>query len=114
MLPEHRRTVVRGKAMRPPRTEPDDTEPISLVADGEQLAHDEPSAERADHDDATDWVLTHPEMLVGYSDEWVAVVGHEVVAHGPSLSDALRAARERGHDDPLLVLVTPPDVIFID
>jgi hypothetical protein len=99
--------------MRSPRSKTKNKEIIAPVADQDQSGDDGRIVARTDRDDTADWVLTHPELLHPYSDEWVAVVGHEVVAHGPSMSDALRAARERGYDDPLLVPVMPPDLIFI-
>ena len=73
---------------------------------------DERTAPQMDHQETADWLAAHPEVLDEYVDEWVALVGDQIVGHGPSVIDALRAARERGYDDPLLVPVLPPDVAF--
>ena len=65
-----------------------------------------------DHDDTLEWLAQQPGLLDEYVDEWVAIVGHEIVAHAPSVIDAVREAKERGYDDPLLVPVMPPDVLI--
>jgi Family of unknown function (DUF5678) len=72
------------------------------------------AAQLMDHQDSVDWLARHPEALNEYLDEWVALVGHEIVGHGPTMTDALRAARERGYADPLLVPVMPPEIEFAD
>jgi hypothetical protein len=69
---------------------------------------------RASHEVEAAWALTHPDALAPNADQWVAVVGTEVVAHAPTLSRALKAARARGHHDPLLVPVMPPDIVFVE
>lgn len=68
--------------------------------------------ETTDHTATVEWLAHQPGLLDDYIDEWVAIVGHEIVAHAPSVIDAVREAKERGYDDPLLVPVTPPDVLF--
>jgi hypothetical protein len=109
----NQRALIGGITMRSPQSKAEARETSAQDADHDRSGDEERIIARTDHDDEADWVLTHPELLHPYSDEWVAVVGREVVAHGPSMSDALRAARDRGYDDPLLVPVMPPDLIFI-
>ena len=73
-----------------------------------------PDADLMDHQDSVEWLAQHPGVLAGYEDQWVALVGSTIVGHGPTMTDALRAARDHGHDDPLLVPVPPPEIIFAD
>jgi hypothetical protein len=70
-------------------------------------------AHLSDHQTELDWLQTNWGALEAYEDEWVTVAGQQIVGHGPTMTDALREARERGHDDPLLVPVMPADTIFI-
>jgi hypothetical protein len=73
----------------------------------------ERGAARIDHQVTVDWLAAHPEALSSYEDEWVAMVGQQVVGHGPTTTEALAEARANGHDDPLLVPVLPRDVLLI-
>lgn len=73
----------------------------------------ERAAEQGERQRTADWALAHPEAFQDYMDEWVAMVGQEIVVHGPSMTDALEAAKARGYDDPLLVPMTPPQTIIL-
>jgi len=64
-------------------------------------------------DDTIWWLADNPGALNAYQNEWVAVVGRKVVAHGPSVNDVVRAAARRGHADPLLVPVSAADAVFV-
>jgi hypothetical protein len=78
-----------------------------------QLPGERRETEDRGHAVAADWFANHPEQLALFPDEWVAVLGREVVAHDPSMIEVVRLARERGYDDPLLIPVTPSETTIV-
>ena len=60
------------------------------------------------HAETMRWLAAHPGLLTDYAGEWVALDRRTIVAHHPSIAEAVRQARERGVDDPFLVPVPPP------
>ena len=59
------------------------------------------------HKTELDWLTSHPGALAAFEDQWVAIAGERVVAHGESMVDVVREAKRQGFDDPLLVPVMP-------
>ena len=59
-----------------------------------------------DHAETVEWLAGQPGLLDAYPGEWVALHGHAIVAHHPSFTEAVRLARTKGIDEPLLVPVT--------
>ena len=53
------------------------------------------------------WLTSHPGALADFEDQWVAIAGERVVAHGESMVDVVREAERQGFNDPLLVPVMP-------
>ena len=62
------------------------------------------------HAETVEWLATQPGLLTDYAGEWVALDRRSIVAHHPSIVEAVRQARERGVADPLLVPVPPGHV----
>ena len=52
-----------------------------------------------------DWLVTHPDALLGYEGEWVAIADGRIIAHAASMITVESETRESGFDDPLLVAV---------
>jgi hypothetical protein len=59
----------------------------------------------ADAEAAAAWLATQTGLLEDFAGQWVAMADRQIVAHDPSFLSALKQARERGYDDPLMVPV---------
>jgi transcriptional regulator with XRE-family HTH domain len=55
------------------------------------------------------WLSTQRTLLAPYQGEWVAFVGHDIVAHAPSFLEVMRAVESLGINDPFLVPVMPDE-----
>lgn len=67
---------------------------------------EEGSLENPSHERTLEWLERTPGVLDAFVGEWVALEGTTIVAHGPSVSEVSRRARNDGYDDPLLVPVS--------
>lgn len=54
-----------------------------------------------------EWRRTHAEVLRGYANEWVALEGEEIVAHGSDPMQVITEARARGIRTPYIFFVEP-------
>jgi len=54
-----------------------------------------------------DWRRTHADVLRAFANEWVALEGEEVVAHGPDPVQVVNEARARGIATPYIFFVEP-------
>lgn len=54
------------------------------------------------------WLATQPGLLRDLGGQWVAMADRQIIAHDRSFLEALKQARERGYDDPLMVPVRRP------
>ncbi len=48
-----------------------------------------------------------------FDEDWRAILDNQVVGRGSSMGEALRQARERGHDDPRLIPVLPDETTLL-
>ena len=55
----------------------------------------------------------HPELEHQLVDEWVALDGDALIAHGPDLDDVLRRAEDAGHPNPFVARVLDPTASYI-
>jgi GNAT superfamily N-acetyltransferase len=62
----------------------------------------------ADAEATASWLATQTGLLKDYAGQWVAMADRQIVAHDRSFLAALEQARDRGHDDPLMVPVRRP------
>jgi hypothetical protein len=60
-----------------------------------------------------EWRRTHPEALGAFANEWVALEGEQIVAHGKDALQVVTEARARGIQTPYVFFVESPheDVI---
>jgi len=56
-----------------------------------------------------EWRRTHPEILKQFENEWVALEGEKIIAHGPDAADVIKAARAEGIRKPYVFFVEPKD-----
>lgn len=68
--------------------------------DSQEVAEEQHSS-----DDTMDWLANHGRCLSAFQDEWVALVGHDIVAHDPSFLEVMRQVEALGVENPLLVPV---------
>jgi hypothetical protein len=59
----------------------------------------------ADAEATASWLATQTGLLRDFAGQWVAVADRRIIAHDRSFLEALKRARERGYDDPLMVPV---------
>jgi len=58
------------------------------------------------------WLVDHPEELTRYPDEFIAVAGGKVLAHGRDFAKVLAKARKAGHE-PLMSRCFRKDLLEI-
>ena len=64
------------------------------------------------HDESLEWLSDHPDALMPFAGEWVALHNCRIVAHDPSAVAVARMAREAGVEYPLLVPVMTERVLL--
>ena len=58
------------------------------------------------------WLLSHPEVEVQYSGEYIGIVGDSLIAHSKDLRDVLKKAEEIGKE-PFIYKVPPADKLVV-
>lgn len=54
-----------------------------------------------------EWRRTHADVLKAFANEWVALEGEEIVAHGPDPVQVVNEARAKGVGTPYIFFVEP-------
>jgi len=55
----------------------------------------------------------HPDLERQLIDQWVALDGDAMIAHGPDLDDVLQRAEDAGHPNPFVARVLDPTASYI-
>ena len=56
-----------------------------------------------------EWIGSHPEEVEKHAGEWIAIVENKIVAHGESLHEVRKKAKELTGKEPLVFKVPRPD-----
>ncbi len=56
-----------------------------------------------------EWRIAHPETLAAVANEWVALEGEEIIAHGRDPLQVVKEATEKGIRTPYVFFVEHPE-----
>jgi len=85
---------------------------VSTVLDGAD-SHIQPVDLRVERERELHFFEAHPDLEHQLVDQWVALDGDALIAHGPDLDDVLRRAEGAGHPNPFVARVLDPTASYV-